>query len=190
MIHKNYLIDPTTFHISSYQEFEPIMYGEGKGFEADLLRAIARLWDVKVQFHPQKIYANIWESPEKNKYDIAAGGITPQKDRKEHAIFSTPTVNYSQSLLVRKIDYITKTIIGYDSFKNTVKHKIGVVKDSAGEKFGKIRARECGIKENIFVYYTSESELIPALLTNKIDAYERCIHDSCIKSNTYISFTV
>jgi hypothetical protein len=37
------LNNPKVLTICSYREFEPIIYGEGKGYEADILRAIADL---------------------------------------------------------------------------------------------------------------------------------------------------
>ncbi|MBA2657327.1 MAG: transporter substrate-binding domain-containing protein [Tatlockia sp.] len=166
------LNDPTRLNICSYQEFEPIIYGQGQGFEADILRAVAHLWNVDIVFHSQKIYENIWEMPEKLHFDLAAGGITPQKDRKEHAIYSTPTAFYSQSLLIRNKDYREGRVIGYESFKNN-NLVIGVVKKSAGEKFGHLRARECGLKIDIFKQYTSESELLPALINEEIAAIAR-----------------
>ena len=166
------LNNPKVLNVCSYEEFEPIIYGSGKGFEADILRAIAHLWEVDIIFHSKKIYKNIWNTPEKHHFDVAAGGITPQKDRKIHAIYSIPTAFYSQSLLVRKKDYIEGSVIGYESFKEN-NLLIGVVKKSAGEKFGHQRAEECGIDRNIFKQYTSESELLPALINKEIAAIAR-----------------
>lgn len=166
------LRDPKILQVCSYEEFEPVIYGNGKGYEADMLRAIAQLWKVNICFYPQKIYKNIWNTPEQEKFDVAAAGIAPQPERKEHAIYSIPTAFYSQSLLIRKNDYISGAITGYESFKNS-DFKIGVVKKSDGEKFGHERAKECGLDTTIFKQYTSESELLPALLNGDIAAIAR-----------------
>lgn len=171
MNNKILLINPKILQICSYEEFEPVIYDHGKGFEGDILRAIAKYWDVKISFTTNAQYENIWEKPEKEGFDIAAGGISPQKDRKTHAIYSLPTASYSQSLLIRKADFLSGNITGYESFKENL--YIGVVKGSAGEKYGHIRAKEVGVDNQIFKQYKSESELLPALLEKEIAAIAR-----------------
>lgn len=164
------LNEPGILYVCSYGEFEPIIYDNGKGFEGDLLRAIAKLWQVDIKFHREDNYEEIWEMPEKYNYDVAAGGIDPRKERQDNALYSHPTARCSQSLLIRTKD--RHSIVGFESFKDGIR-KIGVVPSSAGEKFGIERAKEAGISEDVFKQYKSESELLPALLKGEIDAIAR-----------------
>jgi ABC-type amino acid transport substrate-binding protein len=161
--------------VCSYSEFEPISFDHGKGYEADLLRAVAKDWGVKIEFHPHKDYEGIWLLPTENNspYDMAIGGITPDKSRiEEGAAFSIPTVKFSQSLLVRKEDHDKGRIIGFKSFNNSGM-KIGVVPDTTGEAHAKTLAKEHDISTEILLSFNSEAELLPALKAKKIDAIAR-----------------
>jgi ABC-type amino acid transport substrate-binding protein len=132
----------------------------------------AKVWDVDIHFHTHEIYEDIWDTPKVEGFDVAAGGITPQPDRKEQTIYSIPTAFYSQSLLVRKNDYSSGTITGYESFKGE-DFKIGVLNESAGEKFGCLRAQEYGLDLSIFKQYKGEADLLPALIKGDIAAIAR-----------------
>jgi ABC-type amino acid transport substrate-binding protein len=166
---------PNTLSVCSYSEFRPVSYGTGLGYEADLVRAIAKQWHVKVKFYPQKIYEGIWLLPSNPKFtcDIAIGGITPAAYRiKQGARFTSITLSFDQSLLVRKKDYESGRITSYHSFKNT-SMKIGVVPGTTGEKYAIVRAKANGLPLTTLVQYKSESELLPALKNGKIDAIAR-----------------
>ena len=161
--------------VCSYSEFKPVSYGDAQGYEADLLRAIARLWHVKIKFYPENIYEGIWRLPSRQytHCDIAIGGITPTKARiKENATFSKKTTLFKQSLLVRKEDYESGRITSYFSFKNTHMN-IGVVPGTTGEQYAHIIAKNAGLPLSVFIQYTSESELLPALISGKISAIAR-----------------
>jgi ABC-type amino acid transport substrate-binding protein len=51
--------------------------------------------------------------------------------------------------------------------------KIGVVPGTTGEQYAHLRAREAKLPPQVFVQYPSESQLLPALLSGKIDAIAR-----------------
>lgn len=167
---------PGTLGVISYAEFTPISYGNnGKGYEGDLLRAIAKLWHLKIKFYPETIYEGLWLLPSKDytTADISMGGMTPSKYRvKQGAVFSIGTLSFKQSLLVRKTDYKTGKIVSYHSFKKS-NLKIGVVPGTTGEIYALLRAKEQHLPNNVFVEYKSESELLPALMKGEIDAIAR-----------------
>lgn len=169
------LKEPGVLHVISYSKFQPISYGNGEGYEADLLKAAAKLWHVKIIFHPEDIYEGIWRLPSRpyTQADIAIGGITPIAYRvTEGAFFSKITVPFEQSLLVRRNDYESGRITSYQSFKNTPM-KIGVVPGTTGEKYAHVQAEQNGVSQNVFVQYSSEAELLPALMRKQIDAIAR-----------------
>jgi ABC-type amino acid transport substrate-binding protein len=162
-------------NVISCSEFIPISYDDGKGYEADLLKSIAQLWDVKIKFHSEKFYEGSWRLPSRSYTiaDVAIGGFTPMEYRvKEGASFSVITTYFSQSLLVRKKDYESGKITSYQSFKNTAM-KIGVVPGTTGEQYAHVRAMENGLPASVFIQYRSESELLPALKNGEIDAIAR-----------------
>jgi ABC-type amino acid transport substrate-binding protein len=167
--------NPHILTVCSYSEFKPISYGNGQGYEADLVRAIAKRWEVGVKFNPQDIYEDIWLLPSKPNFscDIAIGGITPSPYRQQQgAQFTVGNMFFDQSLLVRKKDYESGRITSYGSFKNT-SLKIGVVPGTTGERYAMARAKENGLPSTVFVQYASESQLLPALLKGNIDAIAR-----------------
>ena len=166
---------PDTLGVCSYSEFKPVIYGEGEGYEADLLRAVAELWQVKIQFFPERIYEGIWRLPSRayTTCDVSAGGMSPTAARvQEDTEFSMITTLFNQSLLVRKQDFTSGHIVSYASFKNT-QMKIGVVPGTTGEKYAYARAKENDLPTSIFVQYASEADLLPALLSHKIDGIAR-----------------
>lgn len=167
---------PGVLGVISYSKFTPISYGvEGQGYEGDLLRAVATLWGKEIKFYPESIYEGLWLLPSKdyNIADISMGGMTPSAYRmKQGALFSMETIPFNQSLLVRKTDYTSGRIVSYQSFKGS--HlKIGVVPGTTGERYAHLRAKEYHLSRNVFVTYKSESDLLPALMSGKIDAIAR-----------------
>ena len=164
-----------TLSVCSYAEFTPISYGDGEGYEADLIRSIAQSWDVQVLFKPTKVFDGIWMLPTDpaNGCDIAIGGITPTEERKsEGAVFSPTTATFSQSLLVRRADFDSGKITDYPSFAGTGMI-IGVVPGTTGESYAQQRAREAGLPSSVIREYPSEAELLEALRSGEIDAIAR-----------------
>ncbi len=74
---------PGILAICSYSEFQPVSYGDGKGYEADLLRAVARAWKVETRFYPEDVYEGIWRLPSRayTLCDVSIGGISPTDAR-------------------------------------------------------------------------------------------------------------
>ena len=167
---------PGVLNVISYSEFTPISYGvNGEGYEGDLLRAVAKLWNMKIKFHPESTYEGLWRLPSKSYTiaDLSTGGMTPSDYRiKQGALFSIGTTSFDQSLLVRKEDYKSGLIVSYQSFKKN-NLKIGVVPGTTGELYAHLRAKENNLSSNVFVQYASELELLPALLNGRIDAIAR-----------------
>lgn len=167
---------PGVLNVIYYSEFTPISYGvNGEGYEGDLLRAIAKLWNLEIKFHSESLYEGLWLLPSKSYTvaDISMGGMTPSKARiKQGSLFSMGTTAFSQSLLVRKKDYQSGQIVSYQSFKKG-NHKIGVVPGTTGELYAHLRAQENNLPRHVFVQYASESELLPALMKGQIDAIAR-----------------
>lgn len=169
------LRESDTLTVCSYAEFTPISYGEGEGYEASLVRGIARTWGVDVAFKPTKTFDGIWLLPTDpaNGCDIAIGGITPTDERKaQGAVFSPTTASFAQSLLVRKDDFDNGTITDYPSFAGT-NMVIGVVPGTTGEQYAQLRAKEAGLPASVLRQYPSEAELLPALRSGEIAAIAR-----------------
>jgi ABC-type amino acid transport substrate-binding protein len=166
---------PGVLAICSYSEFQPVSYADGKGYEADLLRAVARMWKVEARFYPENVYEGIWRLPSRayTLCDVAIGGISPTAARaREGAAFSLRTTSFRQSLLVRKADVDSGKITSYDSFKGTAL-KIGVVPGTTGEQYALVSAQDHGVPASAFVQLASEAELLPALRNGSIDAIAR-----------------
>lgn len=166
---------PHVLNVISYTAFKPISYNNDQGYEPDLLRAVAKLWHVKIAFHPESIYEGIWHLPSRQYTvaDVATGGFHPMATRiEEGSAFSTPTVKYQQSLLVRKEDYENDLITSYNSFKNT-QLKIGVVPGTTGELYARPRAKQAGLQPDQIVTYPTEQQLLDALKAKKIAAIGR-----------------
>jgi ABC-type amino acid transport substrate-binding protein len=158
-----------------YKNFEPVIYGEGNGFEADLLKAIFKYWDVEYDFHPTEDYEDMWLKPGDSDsiYDIAAGGIDPgARDTNSKVCYSIATANYSQSLLILKKKYVDKVITSYKSFAQG-NMSIGVIGNTTGETYGKLRAEEHELPSTIFKRFEKESEMLDALLADEIQAIAR-----------------
>lgn len=162
-------------NVISYSEFMPISYGDCKGYEADLLRAIAELWHVKLKCFSENIYDGMWRLPSRpyTLADVAIGGFTPMSSRmKEGAVFSRMTTHFEQSLLIRRADFTSGKVTSYDSFKNS-NMKIGVVPGTTGEQYAVLQAKEHKLPENVLIKYPSETELLSALKSGKVDAIAR-----------------
>ncbi len=158
--------------VCSYSEFKPITYGNGLGYEANLVKNIGKSLHLKVKFYPEKIYEQLWAMPSKayTLCDIAIGGFSETKERKEQgAAFSLPTIKFPQTLLVRTTD--APSFKSITDFKDK---KIGVVPGTTGAINAIERLKQANLNwEKIIVYYPSESELLPALEKEKIDAIAR-----------------
>ncbi|MBU3750659.1 MAG: amino acid ABC transporter substrate-binding protein [Mycobacterium sp.] len=164
-----------TLTVCSYAHFAPISYSDGQGYEADLLRAVARHWAVHPRFVPIEKFDGIWLAPAGPEpgCDVAIGGISPTAERRaQGAVFGPGTASFAQSLLVRRSDFDSGRITGYRSFAGTAM-AIGVVPGTTGESYARQRAAEAGLPETVFRSYPSEDDLLPALKSGVIDAIAR-----------------
>lgn len=158
--------------VCAYSEFKPISYDHGKGYEAFVVRKIAKKLGLKVVFYPIKIYNKLWLSPS-NKHslcDIAIGGISKTKQRElQGATFSLPTISFSQSLLIRNVDHSK-----FNSICDFSHSKIGVIPATTGAQYVIKRLRQAGLNEQlIIVNYPTEKDLLLALNNKEIDAIAR-----------------
>lgn len=166
---------PGTLTVCAYAHFTPISYGVGEGYEADLVRAVARQWNVKPNFLPINQFDGIWLTPvgPEPGCDLAIGGISPTPERlSQGAVFGPGTASFAQSLLVRKTDLDNGKVTGYGSFAGT-DMLIGVVPGTTGESYARQRAAEAALPGSVFREYPSEDELLPALRSGAIDAIAR-----------------
>lgn len=166
---------PGTLSVCSYRHFTPIAYGDGEGYEADLLRAVAAAWGVPIAFTPIEAYDGIWLTPSDPALgcDVAMGGITPTDARiAAGAVFSPVTARFAQTLLVRRADVESGRIAGYASFPGT-EMVIGVVPGTTGAEYARLRAAEAGLPEGAIREYPGEDELLAALVAGEIDALAR-----------------
>ena len=161
--------------VCSYSHFKPVIYDEGKGYEADLLKAIFKKWNVNYTFHPTEDYKDISEkvADVDSPYHIVVAGLDPRSHQGSKSIrFSKPTASYSQSLLIKRKFYDDHQIENYRSFLNTPM-KIGVLGNSTGEKFGLTQAKEVGLDSSHFSRYDTENALIEALMKEEVHAIAR-----------------
>jgi len=102
--------------------------------------------------------------------DIAIGGFSKTSAREQQgAVFSKPSLRFSQSLLIRQQDAAQ-----FNQVTKFANHKIGVVPGTTGALYAIQRLKEARLDwQAIIVNYPSEHELIPALKQHKIDAIGR-----------------
>ena len=166
---------PGLLAVCQYTDFKPVSYTNAQGFEADLMRAVAKLWNVKIIFLQDSTFNGFWFLPSKSYSvcDVSIGGITPTQARIEQgAVFSVATLKTSQSLLIRDKDYYSNRVTAYNSFRAGTM-KIGVIPGSTGEEYAKVNARENNVPLSVIVEYPSETALLNALRSKEIDAIAR-----------------
>lgn len=186
------LVAPERLTVCSYSAFEPVTFGDGDGFEADLLRAVARRLGIAVRFLPTVEFDGIWRRPlERPRWcDLASGGLSSTQPRiDEGVVFTRPHYANRQTLLVRTDDF-ERGLRDYTDFDDRV-HVIGVVPGTTGETFAWQRAREANKDERRLVRgYPSEDELIAALRTKAIDAIARGAPGNLFQASRDSAFTV
>lgn len=169
------LVQKGVLTVCAYDAFEPVVYGNGLGYESDLLRAVAKKMGLQIRFLPISRFEGLWLRPvDKNPHcDLAAGGLSITKSRiLDGAGFTAPHFKILQSLLVRKEDY-EKGLKDYANFKEG-KNVIGVVPGSTGKDFAIERAIEAHLNvAKTIKDYPSEVELLLALQKGEISAIAR-----------------
>lgn len=178
--------------VCSYSAFDPVIYGEGEGFEADLLRAVAAWLGVGVRFLPTAEFGGIWKRPlERPRWcDLASGGLSSTPARMAEGVaFTRPHYANRQTLLVRTDDF-AGGLRGYEDFDDRTR-VIGVVPGTTGEIFALQRAREAGKNVARMVRgYPSEDELLEALRAKVIDAIARGAPGNLHQASRDGAFTV
>jgi hypothetical protein len=186
------LIKPGQLTICSYNAFEPEIYGEGQGFEADLLRSIAKRLQLKIQFVPISDYVGIWKLPlaSQPQCDLVAGGLskTPERE-KDGVMFSHSFYHIQQSLLVRTADY-RQGLRRYEDFVEG-KQIIGVVPGTTGKEYAVQQVLEMKKDpKKLLKDYPSEKELLVALQKGEIQAIARGTPGNLFQASKNSEFTI
>lgn len=168
------LATPSVLTVCSYAHFEPMIHGDGRGIEADLLRAVAAALGVGIRFVPASEFDGIWrrvlESPA--WCDVAAGGLSATAERRADGVgFTVPHYRNEQSLLVRRED--RDRIRDYPDLV-AGRDVVGVVPGTTGERYAIERAREAGHDPaTLIAGLATEGELLVALRARRITAIAR-----------------
>lgn len=145
--------------------YKPFEYeatsGSGKytGFDVDLLTAIAKKLDLKVQF--QVTNFDTLQSGAAllaGQCDMGASAMTITDERKKNIDFSDGYYDSLQSLLV-------KTDSGIESIKDLAGKNVGVQQGTTGENYAKEHAKGAELLQ-----YSDDGVLWPALQGGQIDA--------------------
>jgi polar amino acid transport system substrate-binding protein len=141
-------------------EFEDKSSASGyTGFDVDLLTAIAKKLDLKIQFQVTNFDTlQSGAALVANQCDIGASAMTITDDRKKNIDFSDPYYDSLQSLLV-------KTSSGIKDINGLSGKNVGVQQGTTGENYAKAHAKGANL-----VQYPSDGELWPAIQAGQIDA--------------------
>ena len=142
--------------------YAPFVYkenGEVKGFDVDVLQAIAHEmnWDIRIH---QESWDDVFAKVKNGTYDIGASGITITKDRKKEFLFS-PSYFASYPLTVMKKE-IKVTDISLLKGK-----RIAVQTDTTGQDFVK---QQFGADYNGVVAFSEMNETFDAYFKGDVDA--------------------
>ncbi|MEJ2417261.1 MAG: ABC transporter substrate-binding protein [Exilibacterium sp.] len=179
----NYLVERNILNIATIKNFEPIIFQDLQnnwiGFEAEILKQFATVMDIDIRFTVYP-FDRIWSRPAQRQCDIAAAGLTILDERlASGCIFSKPTLQFHQSLLINRI---AKGDI--KSFDDLAGIKVGIIPGTTGEKF----ARQYATKDTCFVEYDDENTMLDALRRNSISAIARGTLGNFYRSNTESQF--
>lgn len=113
---------------TAYPPFEFIEDGEVKGFDVDLVAAIAERLGVEFEFKSYNFDALIVGLQGGTEFDMIASAMTITEERAQQVNFSDPYIDSNQSLTVRNDSDIT-------SLADLVGAKIGVQSGTTGEEY-------------------------------------------------------
>lgn len=166
--------------VCAAKDFKPMIFmdesGKWKGFDYDILQAIAKDKGVNLTFKDVSL-KGIWLLPNKGECDIAAVGLAATPKRlKEGAVFTKSYFTGNSSLLIRKEDQNK-----YSSIADLQGKTIGVIEGSTGAAIVEAEAKK-GTK---IKSYKSPNGMIDDLKSGKVDAFVRSSTsaDSLQKSN-------
>ena len=172
---KLFLKQTNLLNVCSYDAFEPMIYGKGEGYEADLLKSIVELWQVDIKFTPVSDYKSLLykAADPDSMFDLVAGGFDPNcREPEANIVYSAHTAKYSQSLLVKTEDHEQGKIVDYTSFQHGAM-TIGIVGNTSGEIFAKKRLAQAGVSTQVLKYFENEEKLLQALIAGDIHAVAR-----------------
>lgn len=147
----------------TYMPFEMTnKQGEIVGFEVDVVKAMAKSMNVKLELIPAS-YDGIIPGLLTGKFDLIASGMTINQSRNLRVNFTQPFITTGQTLLIRK-DLAT-TIKSYKDLNNE-KYKITSQTGTTGEFIVKKY-----ISKAKYYGYNSEAEAILEVANGRADAF-------------------
>lgn len=143
---------------TTYPPFEFIEDGVAKGFDVDLVYAIAEELGLQGEIKTYNFDGLIVGVQGGTDFDMVASAMTITEERKQHVLFSDPYIDSNQSLAVRNDQDVTSL----DQLTDT---KIGVQSGTTGEKF----ARENAPASTTVVPYENILQAFQALQAGEVD---------------------
>jgi glutamine transport system substrate-binding protein len=122
--------------------YPPFEFKEGndyKGIDIELINAIAKDQDFKIELSPMD-FGGIIPAMQANQLDVAIAGMSITEERKKVVDFSTPYFDAGLTIVVKKDNTSTKTV------KDLKGKTIAVKKGTTGAKYAQDNATELGIK--------------------------------------------
>jgi glutamine transport system substrate-binding protein len=121
--------------------YPPFEFKEGndyKGIDIELINAIAKNQDFKIELSPMD-FGGIIPAMQANQLDVAIAGMSITDERKKVVDFSTPYFNAGLTVVVKKDNTNIKSV------ENLKGKKIAVKKGTTGAKYAQDNAAKLGI---------------------------------------------
>ena len=121
--------------------YPPFEFKEGndyKGIDIELINAIAKNQDFKIELSPMD-FGGIIPAMQANQLDVAIAGMSITDDRKKVVDFSTPYFDAGLTVVVKKDNTSIKSV------ENLKGKKIAVKKGTTGAKYAQDNAAKLGI---------------------------------------------
>ena len=160
-----------TLRVAVSTNYPPVIFKENgvvKGMEADFAKELAKELNYQVKF-VEVDWNNIIPTLRSGKADIIMSGMSITTERSSYISFTTPLMNISQMLLIRKNEIARFRKPGNRYYVNS-NMKVGVSKGTTGEQLA--RKYLPGNRIHVFQNVKIGGE---ALRIGKIDCY---VHDS------------
>ncbi|MEH7307412.1 transporter substrate-binding domain-containing protein [Neobacillus drentensis] len=123
---------------TTYPPFEFKEGNEYKGIDIELINAIAKNQDFKIELSPMD-FGGIIPAMQANQLDVAIAGMSITDDRKKVVDFSTPYFDAGLTVVVKKDNSSIQSV------KNLKGKKVAVKKGTTGAKFAQDNAAKLGI---------------------------------------------
>lgn len=154
------LITPGTLLVGTDTPYPPFEFGKPphyKGFDIDLVNAIARKLDLRVTIIDTAFDA-IFMDLGRRKFDLLASAATITPERRRHVSFTKPNFDATQSLVVRRGSRIR-------SIRDLAGLKVGVQDGTTGWAFARDKTRAA-----VVVGYRTSARVLSALKSRRVDA--------------------